>query len=143
MAIQAICALPNLELFAISIAGAYLLSTSLLLVATAKHLSSIELKACPNLRSDLCKALECNFSSTGSGTLLELLLKNLKLSKEDLMSLSDTDAVRNLKSLTLRQIDTAVDDEVVTQLLEKLGSNLEGIDLSFCFQITDASLSAI
>ena len=58
------------------------------------------------------------------------------------MSLSDTDAVRNLKSLTLRQIDT-VDDDVVTQLLEKVGNNLEGIDLSFCFQITDASLSAI
>ena len=146
MAIQAICAQPNSELFAISIAGAYLLSdtdTSLLLDATAKHLSSIEFKACPNLRSDFCKAINSNFSSTGSGTLLELSLENLKLSKEDLMSLSDTDAVRNLKSLTLRQIDTAVDDEVVTQLLEKVGSNLEGIDLSFCFQITDASLSAI
>ena len=149
MAVQTIAhSTPDLsELFAISIAGAYLLSDSdaqLLLNATAKHLSSIEFKACPNLGPAFCKALNTNFAShTGTGTLMELSLEHLSLTKEDLLSLSDTDAVRNLKSLSLRQIDT-VDDEVVTKLLGKVtGDSLEGVDLSHCYLITDESLSAI
>ena len=146
VAVQAICALKMSELFAISVAGAYLLSDSdaqLLLDATSKHLASIEFKACPNLGPEFCQALNINFSSTtGSGTLLELSLENLKLTKENLTSLSHSDALRSLKSLSLRQIDT-VDDEVVSNLLKQVGVNLEGIDLSHCFQITDSSLSAI
>ena len=146
MAVQTIASTPNSELFAISVAGAYLINDTdaqLLLNVTAKHLSSIEFKACPNLGPEFCRALNTNFAShTGIGTLLELSLEHLSLTKQDLLSLSDTDAVRNLKSLSLRQIDT-VDDEVVTKLLDKVGDNLEDVDLSHCHQITDESLSAI
>jgi hypothetical protein len=114
-----------------------------LLAATAKSLSSIEFKACPNLGPEFCKALNSNFASAaGGGNLLELSFEDLPLSKEDLMSLSDTDAVRNLKSLSFRQLEK-VDDEVVLKLLDKVGNQLEGIDLSLCHHITDASLSAI
>ena len=148
MAVQTIASsTANSTLFAISIAGAYLLNDTdakLLLDVSAKHLTSIEFKACPNLGPEFCRALNSNYcSQIGSGTLLlELSLEHLSLTKENLLSLSDTDAVRNLKSLSLRQIDT-VDDEIVTRLLSKIGDDLEGVDLSHCHQITDESLSAI
>jgi len=112
-----------------------------MLDSLAKNLSSIEFKACPNLGPSFCKGLSNNYSSCGSGHLLELSLEDLQLSKENLLSLAEIDAMRNLKSLALRNIEKA-DDEIVTKLLEG-NESLESIDLSNCFQITDDSLSAI
>ena len=54
-----------------------------------------------------------------------------------------SDALRNLKSLTLRQIE-GVDDEVVSALLGAVtGGELEHIDLSHNVELTDDCLPAI
>jgi hypothetical protein len=134
------------KLFAISIAGAYLLSdhdSRLLLDSCAAHLSSLEFKACPNLGVEFCNAITENYSSLmGRGTLLELSIESLCLTKEDLLSLGASDALRNLKGLSLRCME-AVDDEVVSTILERLGDDLEDLDLSYCSLISDNSLSGV
>lgn len=144
-AVNTICKLSSKsQLFAISIAGAYLLQdadASLLLDSMAKNLSSIEFKACPNLGSSFCEGLSSNYSKDGGGHLLELSLEDLQLSKENLLPLAGTDALRNLKSLTLRHLEN-VDDEIVTKIFKGC-QDLESIDLMGCYQITDDSLSAI
>jgi len=134
------------QLFALSIGGAYLVQdddASTLLGAIAKNLSSIEFKACPNLGPLFCNSLATNFSSTGGdGTLLELSFEDLELTKDDLLSLTKTDAMRNIKSLAFRSIEQ-VDDEVITSIFTGNDTNLESIDLTGCIRITDVSLSAI
>lgn len=145
-AAKAITSSPNCSLFAISISGAYVLKdedAASLIDATAPTLSSIEFTACPLLASKFCKALSENYSSKGKGTLLELSLENVSLTKEDLLALAkSSDALRNLKSLKLRQMEF-VDDEVVLAILDAVGGNLEAIDLSFNHNLTDDALSGI
>lgn len=144
--VKAITSLPNCSLFAIAVGGAYLLKdedAASLIASTAPTLSSIDFAACPLLASEFCKALTENYSSTGKGTLLELSLENVAISKEDFLSLAkSTDALRNLKSLKLTQIES-VDDEVVLAILDAVDGNLEAIDLSFNHNLTDDALSGI
>eukprot|EP00978_Attheya_sp_CCMP212_P025744 scaffold83358_cov56-Attheya_sp.AAC.2 len=134
------------SLFAISIGGAYLLTdtdASSLIKATARTLSSIEFRASPLLGKGLLDSISTNFSSSCSGTLMELSLEDINVSKDSLLALgSSTDALRNLKSLSLRQIG-ALDDEVMASLLDPIDGSLEGIDLSDNVLLTDDSLSCI
>lgn len=136
----------NSSLFAISIGGGYLLKdddAAALLSSTAGTLSSIEFKACPLLGSAFCNSLSQSFAKSCNNCLLELSLEELVLTKEDMLAIgSSSDALRNLKSLSLRQIKQ-VDDEVVTQLLGAVGDSLESLDLSYNHSITDEALSAI
>ncbi len=137
---------PNCELFAVAIGGAYLFKdedAASLIETTAPTLSSIDFTACPLLSSQFCKALSKNYCSGAKGTLLELSLENVNISKEDLLSLAkSSDALRNLKSLKLCQIES-VDDEVVLAILDVVDGNLEAIDLSCNHNLTDDALSAI
>ena len=139
------------QLFALSIAGAYLLKdadVAKLISVTAPTLSSIQFKACPLIGLEFCNALSMHYSSSSStqtACLLELVLEDIpSLSKKHLTNLASTsDALKHLKSLSLRQID-AIDDEVVDTILSSItGGNLEGIDLSLNVHLTDQSLSSI
>jgi hypothetical protein len=146
-AVKAITSASSCRLFAIAIGGAYLLKDedmASLISTTALTLSSIDVTACPLLGEHFCKALSENYSSIGNGTLLELFLENLALTKDNLVSLAkSSDALRNLKSLKLCQIES-VDDEVVEALLDAVvGGNLEAIDLSHNHNLTDETLSCI
>mmetsp|Transcript_37128 Transcript_37128/g.68767 ORF Transcript_37128/g.68767 Transcript_37128/m.68767 type:complete len:635 (-) Transcript_37128:532-2436(-) len=141
----------ELELFAISLAGAYLLKdedVARLIGAASRTLSSIDLTACPLIGPQFCQALGEHFSSSVgdgfTGCLLELSLQNIPLTKEALLTLgASSDALSNLKSLKLKEIDT-VDDEVVSIILNSIeGGSLEGIDLSGNPQLTDEILSCI
>lgn len=134
------------SLFAISIGGAYLFKDSdaaSLVAGAASSLSSIEIKACPLIGDEFCSSIGKHFSSSGKGCLLELSLEDLTVSKESLLAIgSSPGALRNLKSLTLKQIES-VDDVVVLTLLDSVGNDLEGIDLSNNIGLTDDILSAI
>jgi hypothetical protein len=145
-AVESIVKAPSKTLFAISIGGAYLLKdqdSESLLSNTASTLSSVEFKACPLLSSQFCKALSTEFASNASGTLLELSLEDLNLKREDLLSLATTsDALRNLKSLAMKQIE-AIDDKSVLAILDAVGDNLESIDLSYNHSLSDDALSGI
>lgn len=147
-AVNAIVTAPKNDLFAISIGGAYLLKdddAASLVAATASTLSSIEFKACNLLGPSFCNAIAHHFSSKGTnGCLLELSLEDVPLTKEGLLTIaSSSDALRNLKSLTLRQIE-GIDDEVVSALLGAVtGGELEHIDLSHNLELTDDCLPAI
>lgn len=146
-AVNSIVSAPSSALFAVSIGGAYLLKDSdaaSLIAATASTLSSIEFKACNLLGPSFCNAVAHHFASTGgNGCLLELSLEDVPLTEEGLLTIAtSSDALRNLKSLTLRQIEGA-DDEVVSVLLGAIGDNLESIDLSHNLKLTDECLPAI
>lgn len=144
----------KLELFALSLGGAYLLKDrdmAKLIGAASRTLSSIDLTACPLIgthsQTHFCQALGEHYSSIYGGTggcLLELSLQNIPLTKEALLSLgASSDALRNLKSLKLKEMD-AVDDEVVSIILNSItGGSLEGVDLSGNPQLTDEILSSI
>ena len=140
----------EIQLFALSLAGAYLLTDddiSRLIGATSHTLTSIDLTACPLIGPQFCNAIGQNFSSSiGDVTncLLELSLEDIPLKKEALLSLgAASDALRNLKSLKLKSIE-AVDDEVVEIILNSIDeASLEGIDLSSNTQLTDEVLSSI
>jgi len=141
----------KLELFAISLAGAYLLKdqdVAKLIESTSRTLSSIDLTACPLIGAQFCQAIGENFSSSVDngigGCLLELSLQNVPLTKEALLTLgASSDALQNLKSLKLKEIES-VDDEVVSIILNSVnGGSLEGIDLSDNPQLTDEVLSSI
>lgn len=145
-AVKAITSASTCPLFAIAVGGAYLLTdddAASLISTTAPTLSSIDFTACPLLGSQFCKALSENYCSSGKGTLLELSLEHVALTKEDLLSLAkSSDALRNLKSLKLRQMDS-VNDEVVLAILDAIDGNLEAIDLSHNHNLTDDALSGI
>lgn len=141
----------KLEIFALSLAGAYLLKDediAKLIGAASRTLSSVDLTACPLVNSQFCQALSEHFSSpvTGgsNGCLLELALQNIPLSKEALLSLgASSDALRNLKNLKLKEIE-AVDDEVISVILDSTGGgSLEGIDIGDNPLLTDEVLSSI
>ncbi len=141
----------EMQLFALSLGGAYLLSdddVSRFISATSRTLTSIDLTACPLIGPKFCSAIGEQFSSSiGSGIsncLLELSLEDIPLKKEALLSLgAASDALRNLKSLKLKAIE-AVDDEVVAIILNSIDEgSLEGIDLSSNTQLTDEVLSSI
>ncbi|KAL7509539.1 hypothetical protein ACHAXN_009549 [Cyclotella atomus] len=142
----------DLELFAISLSGAYLLKdedAAKLLAATSRTLSSVELVACPLIGMQFCNALGENFSSSLDsssplGRLLELSLQDIPMNKEALLSLgAASDCLRNLKSLQLKSIE-GLDDEVVSIILGAItDGSLEGIDLSNNSELTDDILSSI
>lgn len=145
--VKAITTATNCSLFAIQVGGAYLLKdedAASLLSTTAPSLSSVDFTACPMLGSQFCKAISENYCSSGKGTLLELSLENVNISKQDFLELAkSSDALRNLKSLKLRQIES-VDDEVVLAILDAVsGGTLEAIDLSSNHNLTDDALSGI
>jgi hypothetical protein len=144
--VLAITSAPQCSLFAVAIGGAYLLKdqdAASLIAATAPTLSSIEFSACPLLASHFFKSLSENYCSNGPGTLLELSLENVVPSKQDLLLLaSSSDALRNLKCLNLRQIES-VDDQVILALLDSVDNTLEAIDLSHNHKLTDDTLSGI
>jgi hypothetical protein len=92
-----------------------------------------------------------------SSSLLELVLEDMaSLTKEHFMILTNggegsnknrNAPLRNLKNLSLKQIDT-LDDEVIDALLSSITGNgttcnLEAIDLSQNVHLTDATLSSI
>lgn len=145
-AVQAFLSSKECSLFAISITGAYLLrdsDTANLLSQISPSLSSIKFKACPFLGIDFCSSLSDNFSSKAKGCLLELSLEDLALTKESLLAIgARSDALRNLKSLSLRRIE-AVDDEVVSLLMGAIRDTLESIDLSYNHNLSDETLSTI
>ena len=138
----------KLDLFALSLGGAYLLKDgdiAKLLGAMKRTLSSIDLTACPLIGTQFCSALGEHFSSgVENGCLLELSLQNVPLTKEALLSLgASSDALCNLKNLKLKEIES-VDDEVVSIILNSINrGTLEGIDLSGNPQLTDEILSSI
>ena len=140
----------EIQLFALSLAGAYLLSDddiSRLIAATSRTLSSIDLTACPLIGPKFCNAIGENFSlsiNEGSSCLLELSLEDIPLKKEALLTLgAASDALRSLRSLKLKSIE-AVDDEVVSIILNSIDEgSLEGIDLSKNNLLTDEVLSSI
>jgi DNA repair protein RAD7 len=142
----------DLELFAISLSGAYLLKdedVAQLLGATNRTLSSIELVACPLIGMQFCNALGEHFATpldtnVATGCLLELSLEDIPMKKEALLSLgAASDCLRNLKSLQLKSIE-GLDDEVVSIILESITeSSLEGIDLSNNPDLTDDILLSI
>lgn len=140
----------KLDLFAISLGGAYLLKDeeiAKLIGVMSQTLSSIDLTACPLIGSQFCQSLGVNFSSSnhgGHGILLELLLQNIPLSKESLLSLgAASDALRNLKYLKLKEMES-VDDEVVSIVLGSVnGGSLEGLDISCNPQLTDEILPCV
>ncbi|KAL3761903.1 hypothetical protein ACHAW5_006132 [Stephanodiscus triporus] len=140
----------ELELFAISLGGAYLLKDedmAKLIGAAWRSLSSIDITACPLIGTQFCQALGVYFSTSVGGvggTLLELSLQNIPLTKEALLSVgASSDALRNLKSLKLREME-CVDDEVVSIILSSINQgSLEGIDLGGNPQLTDEILPCI
>ncbi|KAL7537064.1 hypothetical protein ACHAXR_011456 [Thalassiosira sp. AJA248-18] len=140
----------ELELFALSLGGAYLLKDediATLIRAASRTLSSIDLTACPLIGVKFCQALGEHFSSSVeggvNGCLFELSLQGVPLTKEALLSLgASSDALRNLKSLKLKEIES-VDDEVVSIVLNSIDGGLEGIDLSDNPLLTDEILSSI
>ena len=133
------------DLFAISISGAYLLKdvdAARLVLSARKSLSSIEFIACNLVGAEFCKCISNFSSSTDSTNLLELSLQNVPLAKDHLKELTKSDALRNLVSLSLRQVD-ALDDATLEAILDCTDGNLEGIDLSNNINLTDDSLSSI
>ncbi|KAL7475980.1 hypothetical protein ACHAW6_001869 [Cyclotella cf. meneghiniana] len=151
-AVKTISEIKDLELFAISLSGAYLLKdedSAKLIASTSRTLSSIELVACPLIGMHFCNALGEHFSSSldasvSVGCLLELSLEDISLSKEALLSLgAASDSLRRLKSLRLKSIE-GLDDEVVSIALGSIVEGpLEGIDLSNNPSLTDDILSSI
>jgi hypothetical protein len=137
----------ELNLFAIALGGAYLLKDediAKLIGAASGTLSSIDLTACPLIGTQFCQALGVHYSSVGGGTLLELSLQNIPLTKEALLSLgSSSDALQNLKNLKMKEME-CVDDEVISIILSSIDhGTLEGIDLSGNNQLTDEILPCI
>lgn len=146
-AVDAILRSPSSGLFALSISGAYLLKdldASKLVAKFSRTLSSIEFNACPLIGLDLCSSLSTHFSSSAdSSLLLELSLREIPLTRDQLMSLGrSSDALRNLRSISLRQMD-AMDDEALARILESTQGNLKFIDLSNNVNLTDESLLCI
>jgi DNA repair protein RAD7 len=148
---KAVDALANNGLLALSIGGAYLLkdADAARLVLSSPNLSSVEFKACPLLGAEFCRALTNPrspnvSSSSSSSSLLELSLEDLPLDGSQLQVLcGDTDALRSLKSLSLRRFD-ALTDELASGILERASnSELHHLDLSHNYHLTDATLSAI
>jgi hypothetical protein len=137
----------ELNLFAIALGGAYLLKDediAKLIGAASGTLSSIDLTACPLIGTQFCQALGVHYSSVGGGTLLELSLQNIPLTKEALLSLgASSDALQNLKNLKVKEME-CVDDEVISIILSSIDhGTLEGIDLSGNNQLTDEILPCI
>lgn len=142
----------DIQLFAISLSGAYLLKdedVSKLIGAVSHTLSSVQLVACPLIGIQFCNALGEHFSSSLDssvvpGCLLELSLEDIPLKKEALLSLgAASDCLRNLKNLQLKSID-GLDDEAVSIILGSIiNGSLEGIDLSNNPDLTDDILSSI
>uniref|UniRef100_A0A7S3Q289 Uncharacterized protein n=2 Tax=Chaetoceros debilis TaxID=122233 RepID=A0A7S3Q289_9STRA len=146
-AVDAILRSTSSELFALSISGAYLLKdldASRLVAKFSRTLSSIEFNACPSIGSDFCNSLSTHFSSSAdSSLLLELSLREISLTRDQLISLgTSSDALRNLRSISLRQMD-AMDDETLSKILESTQGNLKFIDLSNDVNLTDESLLSI
>lgn len=145
-AVDAITKSPVNDLFAISISGAYALKdadAARLIQSASKKMSSIEFKECPLIGMEFCKSICYNFSSDSllNNSLLELSLHNVPLSREALNTLSKSDALRNLKNISMCGVD--LDDATVAAILDKTDGRLEGVDFSNCINLTDESLSTI
>lgn len=137
----------ELKLFALSISGAYLLrdlDASRLISISASYLSSIEFKTCPHLGLEFCNAIGTHFSSSSNTShLMELSLEDIPMTEEQLRLLAtSSDALRNLKSIKLKQID-GLNDNNLDLILKATQGNLEGIDLSINVNLTDQVLSSI
>jgi hypothetical protein len=146
-AVEAITKSKVNDLFALSITGAYALKdidASRLIESAAETLSSIEFKACPMIGTAFCNTISTHFSSksVSQTPLLELSLHDVQMTKENLMSLAKSDALRNLKSISLNGIDS-LDDHSLGAILDAIDGNASGIDLSNCVNLTDESLSNI
>jgi hypothetical protein len=146
-AVEAITKSKVNDLFALSITGAYALKdidASRLIESAAETLSSIEFKACPMIGTTFCNTISTHFSSksVSQTPLLELSLHDVQMTKENLMSLAKSDALRNLKSISLNGIDS-LDDHSLGAILDAIDGNASGIDLSNCVNLTDESLSNI
>jgi DNA repair protein RAD7 len=131
------------KLFALSIGGAYLLKdadAAKLLATIAKSVSSIEFKACPLLGVEFFKSVGDSFAD---GNLMELSLEDLKMDKDCFeVLLAKPEAFKNLKSLSLKRIE-GLTDELVNTLLDIVGGNLERLDLSHNYDLTDTILAGI
>jgi hypothetical protein len=137
----------DLKLFALSISGAYLLrdlDVSRLISISASSLSSIEFKTCPHLGLEFSNAIGTHFSSNSNTShLMELSLEDIPITGEHLRLLAtSSDALRNLKSVKLKQID-GLNDDNMDLILKATRGNLEGIDLSINVNLTDQVLSSI
>ena len=143
-AVDAITNASDLEEFALSLEGAYLLKdedAGKLIAALASSLTSIALSACPLIGAQFCSAISHNFSLTGN-KLLEISLEDLPLSKEALLLLSSSKALNHLKNISLKQIE-ALDDEALSLILSATNFNLSGIHIQNNINLTDESLSCI
>jgi hypothetical protein len=132
------------SLFALFVGGAYMLSdadSARLIASVAKTISSLEFKACPLLGLGFCRSISDSFSSKGK--LLELALEDITLKDESIAALlAKPTALENLKNVNMRRVNGITDDTVV-KLLECAGNNLEGLDLSNTYELTDVTLSGI
>jgi hypothetical protein len=132
------------SLFALFVGGAYMLSdkdSARLIASVAKTVSSLEFKACPLLGMRFCRSISDSFSSKGK--LLELALEDITLKDESISALlAKPSALENLKNINLRRVN-GVTDATVVKLLECAGNNLEGLDLSNTYALTDLTLSGI
>ena len=143
------------SIFALSISGAYLLKDDIvanLINALSKSLSSIELKACPLLGTRFCESIASSYGLSSSASLLELLLEDLTLTKEQLLLLNKSNnsagdggsmALSNLRQLKLSRVG-GVDDELIQSILSSMSNNsLQSLILNDLDNVTDISLIQI
>jgi hypothetical protein len=125
----------------LSISGAYLLQdahAASLINSNSSTLQSIAFDTCPFFAEKFVQAIR-----DWKGTLLEISLKTLSLSKESLKLLSSSkEALASVKSLTLQSMP-GMTDTVLTEMLQSIGHSLETLDVSHNYDLTDASLSGI
>lgn len=129
------------SLCCLSITGAYLLQdahVASLIDANTNTLQSIAFDTCPLFDDKFVRAIRDT-----KGTLLELSLKNISLSEEALKVLSTSkEALGSVKSLTLQSMPRMT-DTILIEMLQSIGHSLETLDISYNYDLTDASLSGI
>jgi len=142
--VDAITNASNVDVFALSLEGAYLLKdedADKLIASLASSLTSIALSACPLIGFQFCRSIGHHYSTTGN-KLLEISLEDIPLSKEALLLLASSKALNSLKNISLKQIE-ALDDEALSHLLSATNFNLSGIHIQNNINLTDESLSCI
>jgi hypothetical protein len=132
------------QLACISISGAYLLKdedAASLIERHASTLQSISFKVCPMLSDRFIEALQTHVAT--KEILLELSLEEMTFSQEQLeMLASCTDLWKNVKSISLKSV-AGLTDEILAKILMATGSSLDSLDISFNYELTDATLSTI
>ena len=132
------------KLYCLSIAGAYLLHDEDVVRLIEGHkstLQSIAFECCPLLGDKFVNAIYNN-PKLGEN-LLELSLQSMSFEADQLGVLANSkDALRKIKSLTLKSISGLTDD-ILAKILELTNNSLDSLNISFNYSLTDATLSSI